>query len=63
MDRLPDTTVRLLKTLRLHLDIADQDALQIIDGATFSREYPLPEVRDIRRKLEAMQSTIEEILS
>ena len=63
LDRLPDETVRLLKTLRLHLDIAREDTLQIEHGAKFAREYPLPEVRDIRRKIDAMQRTIEEILS
>jgi len=63
LDGLPDETVRALKTLWLHLDIARQDTLIINDDASFERRFPQPEVRDMRRKLDAMLRDLEGWLS
>lgn len=62
VDSLPNELVQRLKVLHLHLEIPRQDTLDIELYDNRTRVWPLPEVRDIRRKLDEMMRSIEEIL-
>lgn len=62
VDSLPNEVVQRLKVLHLHLEITRQDTLDITGYDERTRIWPQPEVRDIRRKLDAIMRTIEEIL-
>ena len=62
VDNLPNELVRRLKTLYLHIDIARDDTFDIEGYDEGSRQWPQPEIRDVRRKLDSIQRTLEEIL-
>jgi len=62
VDNLPTELVHRLKTLQLHLWVCQDDCDYVVEYDDFYRIWPQPEVRDIRRKLEAAESTLKEIL-
>jgi len=63
VDNLPTALVSRLRTLRLHAGICLDDCAWIEDFDGFRRTYPQPEVRDIDRKLRAIVTTLDEVLS
>ena len=63
VDNLPVPLVHRLRTLRLHLQVCKEDC----DWATafdeaFTRRWPHPEIRDVRRKLETAEAMVGELL-
>lgn len=62
VDNLPTALISRLRTLQLHVNICLQDCEWIEDFDGFTRTYPQPEVRDISRKLRAIDATLTEVL-
>ena len=62
MDNLPKALVSRLRTLKLHIQVAKDDCDWALDFDEQERIWPKPEVRDIRRKLEAAESLLKEII-
>ena len=62
VDNLPNELVRRVKTALLRVDIAQQAVAHCVTYDEYERQYPGPELRDINRRLDAIVSTLEEIL-
>jgi hypothetical protein len=62
MDNLPNELVRRLRTLRLRIDVAHQEALHCGDFDDRTRIWPQPEIREVERLLEAADALLREIL-